>query len=511
MRSVITAMALGLALIFPPSHAIAKTLSDQQVAQWEFEKLRFICPLGGETFKQAVTHPHFPLESFPDGGHPGDEWIDQVIPECPGNGLPILPDYAATPEGQVQPQYYAYSAADLERLLGLLASADWQALQGQTRTLRGYWLATQLGLPVKARWELLLHASWGAENREQRRTALEWLVRDGAGLIDAVFAGKAGEEIWADERIANAYRELGRFEEAAAALGAPQSEFLRADGDGALPEAGDPMRLALVARDDDRFAIDLLSDGMAGRVCNLAEFAEYRGPHAAERCAAREERARIRQAVSEEAFELSQNAVALDAECARVAAGDRRPALAQACRYRESDLRQAEADRMLELQTGKVAETCWVGPTKVPTMTAMEMACAGYRRAMGAVVQHLLVRDARAYELLCQQKPVTYEEDDEVNLACTQAADRLADIGALAMWKDLPALHRYCAKTGLEQRSRAGITACVWTQFHDAKNPPEAYALEYLNGPMFFDALSEHAVPYARKVVEKLIVERGGR
>lgn len=510
MRFVLAMLALGVAVVFPPSHGAANTLSDAQVTRGEFEKLRFTCPLGGETFKQAVTHPHLVLASFPDGSHLGDEWIDQVIPECPGNGLLILPDYAATPEGQVPPQYYTYSAADLERLPGLLASADWQALKGHARTLRGYWLATQLSLSAKTRWELLLHASWGAENGGQRSTALEWLVRDGPRLIAEVFAGDEEEEIWARERIANAYRELGRFEEAAGALGW-DADFIRAEVDVASQEVDDPMRLALAARDDDRFAIDLLSNDIASRVCNLAEFAEYRGPHAAERCAAREERAQIRQAVSDEAFELGQNTAALDVECAAVAASDRHPALAQACRFRQTDLNRAEADRLLQQDVGTVAEACWAGPTKVPTITAMEMACAGYRRAMGGVVQHLLIRDARAYELLCTKKAVTYEEDDEVNLACTQAADRLAEIGALEMWKDLPALRKYCAKTDLEQRSNAGITACVWTEFYSEKKPPEAYALEYLNGPMFYDALSQHAVPYAQKLVEKLIAERGGR
>jgi hypothetical protein len=511
MRSVLTAVLLGVALISPPSEAIARTLSDQQVARLDFEELRFVCPLGGEKFKQAVTHPHFPLESFPDGSHPGDEWIDQVIPECPDNGLLILPDYAATPEGQVPPQYYTYSAADLDRLPGLLASADWQALRGQTRTLRGYWLATQLGLAAKTRWHLLLHASWGAEDREQRRTALEWLLRDGPGLIEAAFAGKIEEEIWARERIVNATRELGRFEDAAALIGL-DAALVPINGTDTSPElVDDPMGLALGARDDDRFAIDLLSDDMAGRVCNLAEYAQYRGAHAAERCAARERRSQARQAILDEAFELSRNIAALDIECERVAEADRRPALARACDYRQSDLSQAEADSMLELQADTVAEACWVGPTKVPTITTMDKACAGYRWAMGAVVLHLLVRDARAYDILCKQMPVTYEEDDEVNLACTQATDRLADIGALELWKDLPALRRYCATTDLEQRSRAHIVACVWTEFHNEKNPPEAYALEYLNGPMFFDALTEHAVPYARKLVEKLIAERSER
>ncbi len=511
MRSIFTALVLGVALIFPPSSAIAKTLSDAQIAQWEFEKLRFVCPLGGEKFKQAVTHPHLVLESFPDGSHPGDEWIDQVIPECPGNGLLILPDYAATPEGRVPPQYYTYSAADLQRLPGLLAGADWQALKGQTRSLRGYWLATQLGLPAKTRWELLLHASWGAENGVQRRTALEWLVRDGPELIAEVFARGEDQDIWARDRIANAYRELGRFD-VAAALSGRDAALVPVDDDDVSPElADDPMRLALGARDDDRFAIDLLSNDMAGRVCNLADFAEYRGSHAGERCAARERRAQVRQTILDEAFALAQDTAALGAECARIAGGDRRPALGRACGNRQSDLSQAEAGRMLALQTDKVAEACWVGPTKVPTITAMEMACARYRQAMGGAVQHLLVRDPRAYAILCEQKPVTYEQDDEVNLACTQAADRLADIGALELWKDLPALRRFCAKTDLEQRRPAEITACVWTEFYDEKKPPGDYALEYLTGPMFYDDLSEHAVPYARKLVDKLIAERAGR
>ncbi|WP_285712066.1 hypothetical protein [Erythrobacter oryzae] len=508
MRSVLIAAGLGIGLLLDPPHAGAKTLSDRQIAQLELETVRFTCPLGGETFRQAVTHPHFPLDGFPDGSHLGDEWIDQVIPECPGNSLLILPDYAATPDGAVPPAYYSYRPADLERLPGLLASADWQALKGQTRTLRAYWLATQVNLPAEARWELLLHASWGAETVEQRRTAFEWLLRDGPSLVEPVFASEA-EAIWARERIANAARELGRFEVAAALSG--REDALAGMADEASQIFGDdPMSLALGARDDDRYAIDLLSDGMASRVCNLAEFAAYRGPHAAERCAARDRRAQIREAMSAEAFELGLNTAALDASCAETPEASRSPALALACDDRQSDLAGAEADRMLELEADRVAEACWAGPPKVPTMTAMDMACSGYRRAMGGVVQHLLVRDPRAFAVLCEEKPVTYEEDDAVNLACSQAADTLADIGALAMWKDLPALRRYCAKTGLEQRSRAGIVACVWTDYHDAKNPPEEYALEYLNGPMFFDALSEHAVPYARKLVDKLIAERGG-
>lgn len=508
MRFALTVVAFGIALGLSPIPASAKTLSDGQVAQLELEESVFTCPLGGETFRQAVTHPHLPLESFPDGSHLGDEWIDQVIPECPGNGLLILPDYAATPEGQAPPEYYTYSAVDLERLPALLASADWQALNGQTRTLRAYWLATQLDRPAGDRWQLLLHASWGAETADQRRTALEWLVRDGQGLIEAVFAGKDEEGFWASERIVNALRELGRFDEAMATLGA---ELAVADADGLSDDIDIPMLLALAARDDDRFAIDLLSDNMAGRVCNLPDYAPYRGAHAAERCAARDERARIREAVFEEALALGQDTAALDAECAGLPEADRRPALALACGDRQSDLNRAEADRMLAQDTDRVAEACWVGPTKVPTISAMEMACAGYRSAMGGVVQHLLVRDARAYEILCQQRPVTYEEDDEVNLACKQAENTLADIGALAMWKDLPTLRRFCKDTDLEQRGRAGITACVWTEFHDEKKPPEAYALEYLDGPMFYDALTEHAVPYARTLIEKLIAERGGR
>lgn len=470
MRFAPTVMAFGIALSLVPAPTTAKTLSAAQVAQWEFEERLFTCPLGGETFKQAVSHPHLVLESFPDGSHPGDEWIDQLIPECPENGLLILPDYTATPEGQSPPEYLAYSATDLSRLPGLLTSADWLALEGQTRTLRGYWLATQLRRPVKDRWELLLYAGWGAENADQRRTALEWLVRDGPGLIEAVFAGEEDERFWASERIVNALRELGRFDEAMAMLG---GEFLPAGDDAAGAEADVPMLLALAARDDDRFAIDLLSDNMAGRVCNLPDYAPYRGPHAAERCAARDERARIREAVFEESFALGQDAAKLDVQCAAVAEADRRPALKQACSFRQSDLTQAEGERLLAQDTDTVAEACWANPGKDFTMTAMAVACNRYRSAMGGVVHHIVVRDARAYAILCAQQPVNYEEDDEVNLACTRAGETLAEIGALELWKDLPALRRFCANTDLEQRGRAGITACVWTEFTTGRRRPE--------------------------------------
>lgn len=508
MRFLAATAALGLAVSGWSSALAAKTLSEAQVAQWDFERRAFTCPLGGEPFRQAVSHPHLPLESFPDGSHPGDEWIDQIIPECPGNGLLILPDYTATPEGQSEPAYYTYSAADLERLPGLVASADWLALERQTRTLRAYWLATRLGRPAADRWRLLLHASWGAENADQRSTALEWLVRDGPGLIAEAFADRDADGMWAGERIINATRELGRFDEAMAMLGGELPQAHDAD---VWEEADDPMRLAVTARDDDRFAIDLLSDDMAGRVCNLADYARYRGPNAAERCAARDERDRVREAVFQEALVLGRDTATLDAQCAAVSAPDRRPALRQACSFRQSGLTQAEGERLLVEETDRVAEACWAGSGLDDSMTAMATACNRYRNAIGAVMLHVLVRDSRAYEVLCQQQPVSYEENDQVSLACTRAQDTLAEIGAQELWKDLPALRRFCKRTELEQRDRAGIVACVWTEFHDAENPPEAYAREYRDGPMFYDSLTEHAVPYARKLAEKLIADRGGR
>ena len=140
----IAVLALVLFLIFA-APAKARVLTVQQARQWDFPVLRFTCPLGGDSFRQPVAFPHFPLETFPDGSHMGDEWVDTQIPECPENGLLLLPDIAASEaqegnreEGAPLLVYHTYTADELARLPALLASPEWQALAGQTRSLRAF-------------------------------------------------------------------------------------------------------------------------------------------------------------------------------------------------------------------------------------------------------------------------------------------------------------------------------------------------------------------------------------
>ena len=57
----------------------------------------FVCPIGGATFEQDIAYPHLALVQFPDASHMGDEFVDAQIPECPGNGLLILPEFSAEP------------------------------------------------------------------------------------------------------------------------------------------------------------------------------------------------------------------------------------------------------------------------------------------------------------------------------------------------------------------------------------------------------------------------------
>jgi hypothetical protein len=283
-------LALALACLGAAS-ASARTLDNAQVKQLDLKLESFACPIGGKTFRQAVTYPSFPLITWPDGSQMGDEWIEMQLPECPDNHLLILPDYAKTSETE-RMTYRAYTRDELARLPALMADPEFAALSAATRQLRGYWLATRLGRPVLDRMALLTEAAWGASDEAQRRQALEMFVRDMPALIDAHFAepeARAGARI----RLANALRELGRFDEALALLGEIEKQgfaFETPVGPDAMFSEGPylpKLRAVIEAGNSDRNPIALLESNVANRICsNPAGWPGVTGPHTATDCAA---------------------------------------------------------------------------------------------------------------------------------------------------------------------------------------------------------------------------------
>lgn len=505
--------AFGLAATLP-GPAMADVLTEEQARRAELELRTFTCPLDGKAFRQTVQFPHFPLVTLPDGSHLGDQWVEMELPECPGNGLLILPDYGAGEAEDGGLTYYTYTEQDLARLPALLASPQWQALAGQTRQLRAYWLATELGRPALDRFSLLLAAPWGAgASAERRRTAQEWLVRDMPGLIDELASDpeRGGS---ARLYVINALRELGRFDEALAMLdAAPPGVAMPEDPDAMFGpgEYDGPMRAVIEARDDDRYPIGLLTNNFAGRLCNGGpEYEDMRGPNAGRACAARQARMDADEEVFQQSLKLSEDDAKLDGACAATPAGSREAALERACDHRRFELATAEADRLVEQEPAAVVAACSARTPGRP-ITGMDFACIHYRTSLGGVVERILIRDDAAYAALCEPQPWPYEDDEEAYLACSGADKKRAELGALQLWKDLPALRHYCDSTELEGRTHAQITACVWLEFHDEDDPPTDYVTEEATGPLFYDELSRLAVPHAQELVAALMRKGGVR
>jgi hypothetical protein len=173
------------------------------------------CPIGGERFTHIDTASYSTFGTRPDG-KPYGSWIFPMpLPVCPGNLLPI---------------WREFSADELKRLEGLLASADWRAVADETPYWRAHWLARRLD-PANAEWRfLLLQAGWEADEEPERRARyLRELIEVAQGLPDDEMGLSFGL------RAANAWRELGRFDDAIRALDQMSPRIERLSG----PEAED--------------------------------------------------------------------------------------------------------------------------------------------------------------------------------------------------------------------------------------------------------------------------------
>lgn len=237
-----------------------------------FDVREFVCPLGDAKFSQDVGYLSMPLVQFPDGSWLGDIRIDAQIPECPANGLLLIPDYDKATSVGARLGYRTFTLEQLERLPALLRSAPFEALRAKSRHERAQWLATQLGLPAKVRWELLVRSSWAAADAVERRRLVERLTAEGPQLIREFEADALGA-LGARVLVANALRELGRFDEARAqidAILAPLDRNVGIDGPDdmrALVSMLGRLDKVIEARDDDRFPVGMASARWAREIC----------------------------------------------------------------------------------------------------------------------------------------------------------------------------------------------------------------------------------------------------
>jgi hypothetical protein len=466
---------------------------------------QFACPIGGAKFEQQVAHPHFPLVQFPDASHLGDEFIDAQLPECPDNGLLILPEFGTEPADGSAIAYHRYTDEELARLPALLADPSWKAIAGHSRHQRAYWLATKLGRPAGDRIQLLIRAQWATSaDPALHRQALEQLVRDLPGLITEAKL-KPAEAVATRFLHINALRELGRFEEARAGLDevkAGGAKLLGPDDPDAMFDPGDYgelMRGVVDAGDDDRFAIDLLPDNFAGRACSGGDFAKYRGRHAAAACAARKKRQEERSALFDRAEALAADRPALEKRCAALPAEQGDKALAHACFGLAHERDWAAGEQLAKGDPVKLATLC--ESTEEERRSTIETsACSTYEVYRQSVMAALLAGlDEPTYSALCLgEKRVAAVQYD-----CDNAFGARANAAARALLKDRASLRPKCAGKN-PNRPYPVEMAC---EALEAKDPP--YWMSEEPPALGTDPISRSALPFVETALRKAISDAG--
>jgi hypothetical protein len=158
------------------------------------------CAVGGEEFSFTDTHSSSSFGQRPDG-KPYSNW-DYPLPVCPGNGLVM---------------YREFTADEVVRLPALLQSAQFTEIGaiGQPYYTASFIERSLSPQSLQATW-LLLQASWRVDHDAALRTRFQQEFVSAAQA--AVFDPANEESVVLRLRMANALRELGRFEEAEAAF-----------------------------------------------------------------------------------------------------------------------------------------------------------------------------------------------------------------------------------------------------------------------------------------------------
>ncbi len=420
----------------------------------QYDPRSFTCPLGGERFDQDVGYASFPLETLPDGSWLGDIAIGAQIPQCPGNGLVILPDYAASDEAGAM-AYSDYSAAELARLPALITDPRYAALKADGRFAQAYWLATQLGRPPLERFTLLQRATWGALAPELRRRLVETFVAEAPTLIAASDLPDAAKR-FQTSYVVNGLRELGRFDEALALLDELEQ------GEAALFEAADPddlfagelgpkMRLAIGQRDDGRFPIELLGSRVVGLICGGEAVAPYDQRTSANiaACDTRREREAAESTAFEsaldESFALREDLPALEQRCSETAPEDRSEGLEFACEAVQRARDQRAAAELVK-DGAALAARC----TSIPEIDlegALFYACLSFETALESALADAIGGDEVAWQVFCPEGDSEAEVEDRnlhVSLACRRAATQRREMAEEALLADPAALDTRC-------------------------------------------------------------------
>lgn len=492
------AIALIAALLAPAVHAATR---DDAV---QFDVREFVCPLGGARFSADVGYPSLALVQFVDGSWLGDTQIDVQIPQCPDNGLPLIPDYEREgPKGGLA--YLDYTPEQVARLPALLASDEYRQLRGRSRHERAHWLATQLGLPAWTRLQLLMRASWSATDAGERRRLVARIADEGPKLVDEIPTPEA-DKLAARVRVANASRELGRFAEADARLDAILAA-VPADADLKDPEAQQALqstvaglREVIAHGDDDRFPVDLSSQKWADRVCNSDELQPPYGPKSRHAQAACDRRARDRQSRSdayEEAARLREQPEELDRQCARVAAAQRSPGLAQACEFAQNARDEKAAEQLLLRQARQVAADCEATSAQ-ERAGPLRFACYAYQSALESALTRLLVEDDAGYAVVCQDGKIPPDRAGYADLACSMAEQQRLERSIERLLADPVALDRSCASNDKSLKIHVSL-ACSRRRSDLAKIAAQRLAADaaaYQTACARFDAQATDALRY---------------
>ncbi|MEY4269511.1 MAG: hypothetical protein RLZZ58_727, partial [Pseudomonadota bacterium] len=337
-------------------------------------------------------------------------------------------------------------------LPALIADPEYRALADEGRYAQAYWLATKLGRPAYDCFFMLQRSTWATRDPAMRARLVARFADDGPALIDAY---TQGEPVKRFHRmyIVNALRELGRFDAALALLdaigasGAPVPG--QADPDSIYgPGAADgPMRLAILQRDDGRFAAATLPQKMLNDICDDELTLIYGPTKPATKAACKVRRdAEAKESADFEGAMALRNDSGLDAECAALAPDKRSGELKIACEFAQNDRDQLAAN-VLTKDGAKLAADCAATPEH-KRGGPLRAGCGRLESAVGNALGAQLADDAAGYALFCPGNRDNYLEDrsEIASDGCMQAGWKLKSRQEEALVADPAKLDPMCAK-----------------------------------------------------------------
>ena len=169
------------------------------------------CAVGGKPFTYTSTASLSTWGSRPDG-KPYGSWIFPMpLPECPNNGLIMYRDFTKD---------------EVSALAGLIATPEYRAMVATERPYyRAAWLERALKPGSDSIPWMLLSASWQADESPDQKARYQ---REFIAAAAAAPAPVGDDLSWRalQARVANAHRELGDFEAAAARLAGIRADDL---------------------------------------------------------------------------------------------------------------------------------------------------------------------------------------------------------------------------------------------------------------------------------------------